>query len=274
VRPYAPAVPRGAFPEIRGLLTFGSQVLGVAEAEVRKLRHDPLELLTRAIQPVLWLVIFGQVMAQVRGFSTGRLTYLNFLAPGVLAQSVQFIAIFHGVSLIWDRDLGILQKYLVSPAPRAALVLGKTLSASARALSQAVIVYLLAVLMRISVDFRPQSVLGVFVSIVIGASLFATLSMVIACLVKTRERFMGIGQMLTMPLFFASNAIYPLSIMPWWLRVISTANPLTYEVDALRTYMVQGGSSVFGLQYDFAVLLGWLIVLVGIASRLFPRLVM
>jgi ABC-2 type transport system permease protein len=94
----------------------------------------------------------------------------------------------------------------------------------------------------------------------------------IACIVKKRERFMGIGQVLTMPIFFASNAIYPIDLMPDWLKVISLANPLTYQVDGLRTLMLAGGVSKFGLGVDFAVLVGVTVVFIAIAARLYPRM--
>jgi len=94
----------------------------------------------------------------------------------------------------------------------------------------------------------------------------------VACVVKTRERFMGIGQVLTMPLFFASNAIYPLELMPGWLRVIARVNPLTYLVDGLRATMISHGSSRFGLGLDYLVGLGLLTVLVLVAARLYPGL--
>ena len=106
-----------------------SQTLAIAEAEVRKLRHDPIDLFTRIVQPALWLLIFGQVFARLRDVPTGGVSYRDFLAPGILAQSVLFIAIFYGISTIWERDLGIFAMYLVSPAPRSALVLGKSLAA-------------------------------------------------------------------------------------------------------------------------------------------------
>jgi ABC-2 type transport system permease protein len=109
-----------------------TQIHAVAAAELRKLAHDPMDLFSRAVQPVLWLLLFGQVMAHVRGLSTG--SYLDFLAAGVLAQSVLFVAIFYGLSAIWERDLGILHRYMVSPAPRSALVIGKAIASSARGL--------------------------------------------------------------------------------------------------------------------------------------------
>lgn len=252
---------------------FVRDTLALAEVELRKLRRDPAELLTRAIQPALWLLVFGQVFARLKAIPTGRLDYLTFMAPGILAQSVLFIAIFYGISVIWERDLGILQKLLVSPAPRAALVLGKALSAGVRGLSQGIIIYLLALALRIPLDFRISRVLGVIAFIVIGSALFSTFSLAVACLVKTRERFMGIGQVLTMPLFFASNAIYPIATMPGWVGAIAKANPLSYQVDALRSLMVQGGTSIFGVGLDAAVLLCGLIVLVVITAALYPNVV-
>ncbi len=270
-----PAAPSGNMakrPMIGALERFVTQTLAVAAAEVQKLRHDPLELFTRAVQPVLWLMLFGEVMAQVRGVAPGNIPYLDFLAGGILAQSALFVAIFYGISAIWERDLGVLQRYLVSPAPRSALVLGKALSAGVRGLSQAVIVYLLALLLGVGIDLEPPNIVGVAAAIVLGSGLFATLSLIIACIVKTRERFMGIGQVLTMPIFFASNAIYPLSLMPAWLRIVSRINPLTYEVDILRTLMLRAGASDYGLALDFAILVTATVVLVAIAARMYRRM--
>jgi len=252
---------------------FAEQALTIAWAETRKLRRDSTEIFTRAVQPVLWLGIFGVIMGRARAIPTGPVGYLDFLVPGILAQSVLFVAIFYGISLIWERDLGILHKYLASPAYRTALVAGKAASAGIRALLQAVIVGLVAVLMGAHLRLSPLPLLGAAVFIVLGAAVFSTFSLAVACVVKTRERFMGIGQLLTMPLFFASNAIYPLSLMPRGLQVLSRGNPLTYQVDALRALMIEGGQSVTGLGLDLAVELGVLLVLVAVAARLYPTTV-
>jgi ABC-2 type transport system permease protein len=101
---------------------------------------------------------------------------------------------------------------------------------------------------------------------------FSTFSLFIACIVKTRERFMGVGQVLTMPLFFASNAIYPITIMPGWLKIVSHLNPLTYVVDALRTFMLAGSPSTIGLGTGYAVILLTTTILVFIGARLYPHL--
>ncbi len=260
-------------PRLAGLVAdYLVQTLAVADAEFRKLRHDPMELATRAVQPVLWLVLFGGVMAQVRGLSTGSTPYLDFLAPGILAQSVLFVAIFHGISAIWERDLGVLQRYLASPAPRSALVIGKALSSGLRGLSQAIVIYTCAAAMGVDLSIRPQDIVLVVLLIAVGSSLFSTFSLIIACIVKTRERFMGIGQVLTMPVFFASNAIYPIELMPRWLKAAAALNPLTYEVDGLRLLMLRNGTSTFGLAHDFTALLAVTALLIAIAARMYPRM--
>jgi ABC-2 type transport system permease protein len=265
----SPALPQEHF--LTHTADFLRATLVIAELEIRKLSHDATDLITRAVQPVLWLLIFGQVFTQIRAIPTGNLSYMAFMAPGILAQSVLFISIFYGIAIIWERDLGILQKFLASPVPRAALVLGKALSAGVRALSQAAIIYLVAALLGVGINWSPLALLGVVFVVFLGSAIFSTFSLIIACLVKTRERFMGIGQVLTMPLFFASNAIYPVTIMPAWLQVIAHANPLTYMVDALRELMLSGSLVYANVLMDVAVLAAVMVVLVWLGARVYPK---
>lgn len=261
-----------AWAEPPVVLRFAADTAAVADVELRKLRHDPVELITRAVQPILWLVVFGQVLAAARAIPTGSLPYLDFLAPGVLAQSALFVAIFYGIAVIWERDLGVVHKLLVSPASRYALVLGKGLAGGLRALIPTVIVYAVAAVLGIHLRLDPISLIGVAVMIGLGAAVFATFSLVIACLVRSRERFMGIGQVLTMPLFFASSAVYPIAVMPDWLKALAAVNPLTYQVEAVRSLMVVGATSAHPLALDAGVLLIALAALVAVAGRLYPRL--
>jgi len=184
-----------------------------------------------------------------------------------------FGAIFYGISLIWERDLGIVQKFLVSPAPRSTLVLGRAISSTVRSLCQMVFVYGLSYLLHIQLRFGIFALAGVVLAVMLGSAIFSTFSLIVACLVKSRERFMGIGQVLTMPLFFASNAIYPLTLMPSWLRLVSKVNPLSYQVDALRTLMIVGSSTSFGLGKDFLMQFIAFAVLVAVATKLYPTIV-
>jgi ABC-2 type transport system permease protein len=270
---HVPVAWHGAWSKTAKPFAFLLQLSAVAEADIRKLIHDPVELFTRMIQPLLWLVVFGPVFSRTRAIPTGGLRYLDFITPGILAQSVLFSAIFYGISLIWERDLGILQKFLVSPAPRTALVTGRAISSIVRSLVQTALIYAIAVLLGVQLRFQFRAILGALFAVTLGSAIFSTFSLIAACIVKSRELFMGIGQVLTMPLFFASNAIYPLSLMPAWLRAISVINPLTYQVDILRALMLKGDHSVFGLGFDFAVQLLVLILLIAIGTKLYPTII-
>lgn len=258
---------------INSIVEFFSKTWTIAEWEVRKIRHDSTDLVTRAVQPALWLLVFGEVFAKLRAIPTGgNVGYLDFLAPGILAQSVLFISIFAGIAIIWERDLGVIHKFLASPTPRLSLVVGKALSSGIRALPQAIVIYLLALILGVKMNFNPLALLGVLIVAVLGAGCFSTFSLIIACLLKTRDRVMGIGQVLTMPLFFASNAIYPISAMPAWLQVVARLNPLSYIVDALRSLMIMNAPPG-NLPLDFIVIIAVTIVMVIIGSILYPRIV-
>jgi ABC-2 type transport system permease protein len=253
------------------IINFIHKALVIAELEMRKILHDPTEVATRAVQPVLWLLIFGQVFARMHVIS-GPTNYIDFMTPGILAQSVLFVSIFSGIAVIWERDLGIVHKLLATPTPRTAIVLGKAISAGVRTVPIVVIIYLLAMLLGVNVTWNPLNLLGVFIMVMLGAIIFSTFSLIIACLVKTRERLMGIGQLLTMPLFFASNAIYPIDIMPGWLQVVSHVNPLTYMIDALRAMLIVH-ASVYSLTYDFAVLIIVSVLIVALGGSLYSRVI-
>jgi ABC-2 type transport system permease protein len=248
---------------------FPSRVATFCIVEVQRLRHDRTELLTRAVQPVLWLLIYGETFNRLHAIPTGHVPYLAFLTPGIVAQSGLFIAIFYGIQIIWERDAGVLTKLLVTPTPRSALVLGKSFAAGIRAASQVVVVLVLAAVLGVALTGTPGAILGAFVVVMLGAAFFSCLSMTVAGVVLKRDRLLGIGQMITMPLFFASNALYPIHVMPGWLQVLSRVNPLSYEVDALRGLLI-GSPADLGL--DFTVMVGALVVAVVAASSLVGRL--
>jgi ABC-2 type transport system permease protein len=237
--------------------------------ELQKLRHDRTELITRAVQPALWLIVFGQVFTRLHAIPTGSTPYLDFLAPGILAQSALFIAIFYGIQIIWERDAGVLAKLMVTPTPRIALVASKAFAAGVRAVAQAVVVLVLAIVLGVAVTANPLEWLGVVVALMLGSAFFCCLSITIAGLVLSRDRLMGIGQAITMPLFFASNALYPVELMPTWLQWINHVNPLSYEVDALRGLIVGTDAR---LALDFGVLVLAAGVMIAIASAVLPRL--
>lgn len=237
--------------------------------ELQKLRHDRTELVTRAIQPLLWLLIFGETFTRLHAIPTGNVPYLDYLAPGILAQSALFIAIFYGIQIIWERDAGVLAKLLVTPTPRIALVTGKAFAAGVRALVQALVVLVMAAILGVGLTANPLKLLAMCVVVILGSAFFCCLSITIAGLVLSRDRLMGIGQAITMPLFFGSNALYPVDLMPGWLQVINKVNPLGYEVDALRGLLIGTPSA---MATDFGVLVVAAGVMITVASALLGRL--
>jgi ABC-2 type transport system permease protein len=239
--------------------------------EARKFRKDPVEVLMRSVQPVLWLLIFGQTFSRIRAIPTGKVDYQAFLTPGILAQSVTFLSIFYGITIIFERDMGLLQKIMSTPIRHSAFILGKMLAASLRSVSQGVIILLIALILGIDLHFSLFSVLGLIFTIILGGTFFSGLSMTIASLMGTRERMMGIGQLITMPLFFSSSALYPISIMPTWLKVVSSINPLSYLVDGFR-YLLVYSPSADHLFLDWGVLLFAVMAIWFVNTKLFSRI--
>lgn len=252
-------------------MNYIEKVLAMLEVEVRRIMHDRTELYTRAVQPILWIGVFAPVMEKLRVVPIPNITYMEFITPGVLVQSITFVSIFYGLTVIWERDLGVLNKLLVAPVPRSALVIGKALSAGVRGIFQSLIIVLLAILLGVRIIINPTYLLLAASLIIIFCAAFASLSIFIASLLKTRERFMGIGQAITMPLFFASNAIYPINLMPSWLKAVATVNPLSYAVEGLRALMITGDLTT--VPFDFLVSFVFVVITIAIASQTFKKII-
>ncbi len=255
------------------LARLASGTFAMAQAEMQKLRHDHIDIFTRSVQPLLWLFIFGTALQHNRALTLGTLDYRAYLAPGVMAQAAMFIAIFFGLAVIWERDVGQLQRLLATPLPRTAIVLGKAAGACVRALVQALLLLAVLAIAGIPVRWSAPGVIGALGMLMLGTAAFACMSMLLAAAVKERERFMGIGQLVMMPLFFASSALYPLNIMPGWLHVIARVNPLTYEVQGLRQLLVGVGAGT-ELWLDFLVVIGFFAAMLAAATRAYPRAIL
>ncbi len=219
-------------------------------------------------QPVLFLVAlgfgFGPIFQKAGGGS-----YIDFLAPGVIAQGILFTAIFSGIELIWDRQFGFLKETLVAPVSRFEIMLGRTLGGATIATIQGIIVFLLTLL----IGFRPINILALpitFLLMFLVALLFTSLGTAIASILEDFQGFQLIMNFLVMPLFFLSGALFPLKSAPEFLQIISTLNPLSYGVDGLRQSLT--ATTGFGLPLDFAVLTLLTIIVLGIGSFLFSRI--
>jgi ABC-2 type transport system permease protein len=236
----------------------------ILEFEIRKIIHDPFELFVRMIQPILWLVVFGSVFNRYRIINTGDLSYISFIAPGIIAQSILFTSIFYGIAITWDKDSGILAKLMATPTSRGSIVLGKGLSAGVRGIVQSAVIIVLAIPLGVTFDLTLINVLGVIGIIILAATCFACLSIVFASLLRRRERFMGVIQLITMPLFFASNALYPLEAMPQILQDFTRINPLYYVVDGFRSLLITNNLTNVPLDFGVLLLFTFFFILAGI----------
>lgn len=246
-------------------------MLSMVELEIRRIMHDRTELYVRAVQPMLWLIIFGPVMGNLKVIPTSGVPYTDYIMPGVLVQSTTTVAIFFGLVIIWERESGILKKLLASPSPDFAIVLGRSMAAGTRALFQALLIIPFAALIGVAIFPNPLYLVLALILVFIASTGFAALSILIASILKTRERFMGLGQLIIMPMFFASSALYPISYMPAVLQAFANVNPMTYMVDALRGLLITGNISQLAL--DIVAILIFDAVLLLLSSWQFKKII-
>jgi ABC-2 type transport system permease protein len=243
----------------------------MVELELRRLRHDRTELYTRAVQPILWIAVFGPIMSGVRAIPTGGIPYTDYITPGVLIQSTVFVSIFYGLTIVWERESGILKKLLVTPVSRYSTVIGRSMASGIRAVFQAFVIIPVALLVGVRFVSNPLYLALSLLIIFFSSGGFAAISILIASLMKTRERFMGIGQAVIMPLFFASNALYPVNMMPVALQYFAHFNPMSYVVDAVRGLMISGDLS--GLPLDIGAIVLFDLIMFVVASVSFKRII-
>jgi ABC-2 type transport system permease protein len=246
-------------------------ILSMIELEIRRLMHDRTEIYLRAVQPLLWLVVFGSVVGSLNSIPTGNVPYIDFIMPGVLIQSTTTIAIFFGLIVIWERESGVLKKLFASPSSLFAIVAGRSFAAGVRATFQMIFIIPFAMLIGVRVLLNPLYLLSAIAIVFVASAGFASLSLMIAAILKSRERFMGLGQVIVLPLFFGSNALYPLSAMPPLLRDFAQINPMTYIVDAARGLLITGNLSQLPL--DVGVTAGFTLVLFCLATWSFNRII-
>jgi ABC-2 type transport system permease protein len=201
--------------------------------ELIRFRSDRLRAVTSLVQPVLFLLVLGTGLSSLagRGLPSG-IDFKTFIYPGVLAMSVLFTAIFAAASIVWDREFGFLREMLVAPVSRSALVIGKCLGGATVATFQGLVILALAGVAHVPYDF------GLFLT-VIGELLLLSFTLtafgvMMAARIKQIQAFMALTQMLVMPLFFLSGALYPLNGLPAWLTVLTRLDPLTYIVSPMR----------------------------------------
>ncbi len=219
-------------------------------------------------QPLLFLIALGFGFGPVFK-RAGQGDYIEFLAPGVIAMTVLFTAMFAGIELIWDRQFGFLKETLVAPVPRLLIIFGRTLGGATVAFLQGLIVFVIALLVGFRIH-NPMAIPAAFLCMILIALMFTALGTAIASVLSDFQGFQLVMNFLVMPIFFLSGALFPLRDVPRALAIIAAIDPLSYGVDGLRGTLT--GSVFFGAPLDFGILLALTIGLLALGSYLFSRI--
>lgn len=228
-------------------------------------------------QPLIWLAIvgvgFGSAFA-VSGISGsfGKVSYVTFLAPGIIGMTILFTSIFAGINVIWDKQFGFLKEILVAPVSRAGIVLGKIAGSATVSLITAIVIFVVIV----AAGVIPESLLSAvgiieaMVFMVLISAIFVAIGLIIASYINNIEGFQVLINFLVLPMFFLSGALFPLTSAPLWLKGLSYIDPLRYGVDGMRGALI--GINTYPIWLDFAIVFGISVGLVLIANFAFSRM--
>jgi ABC-2 type transport system permease protein len=200
--------------------------------ELIRFKNDRLRIVTALVQPLLFLFVLGSGLQQLSRASTGGVDLKTFIYPGILCLAVMFTAMFSAASLVWDREFGFFREMMVAPVRRGSIVLGKCLGGASVAALQGVILLCLA--WAVHVPYALSLVAGVLVLQLLLAFTVTAFGVMVAVRIKQMQTFMGLMQMVVMPMFFLSGAMFPVGHLPAWLAVLNRIDPLTYAVDPMR----------------------------------------
>src|SRR5437868_13103471 len=197
-----------------------------------RFKADRIRIAATFVQPLLFLFVLGSGLQQLSSAGTHGVNLKTFIYPGVLCISVMFTAMFSAASIVWDREFGFLREMMVAPVRRSSIVIGKCFGGATVACSQGVIMILLAPL--VGVPYSLQLIGGIFALQLLLAFTITAFGVMIAVRIKQMQAFFGVMQMIVMPLFFISGALFPVSGLPRWLEILNRIDPLTYAVDPMR----------------------------------------
>lgn len=236
--------------------------------QIKKYSRSRSRIIGSLGQPLLFLVAFGFGFGSIYSRAGGG-NYIQFLAPGIIVMSVLFTSIFSGIEIIWDRQFGFLKETMVAPVPRWQIMLGRTLGGATVASIQAIIVFVLTLV----IGFRPHSftILPIaLVFIFLIALLFTSLGTAIASKLEDMQGFQLIMNFLVMPIFFLSGALYPLNGIPQWMKIVTMIDPMTYGVDGVRSLLINVGK--FNLAADFTIFLVLTAIVLTVGTYLFQKI--
>jgi ABC-2 type transport system permease protein len=217
--------PRSVRSELRALKI-------VWKRELIRFWADRMRIFTSLAQPLLFLFVLGSGLQQLSSAGTHGVSLRTFIYPGVLCIAVMFTAMFSAASIVWDREFGFLREMMVAPVRRSSIVIGKCLGGATVASFQGIILICLAG--AVHVPYDPALILGIFCLQLLLAFSITAFGVMVAARIKQMQSFMGLMQMVVMPMFFISGALFPVSGLPAWLGVLNRIDPLTYAVDPMR----------------------------------------
>ena len=200
--------------------------------ELIRFASDRMRIVTSLVQPLLFLFVLGSGLQQLSSASTHGVALKTFIYPGILCIAVMFTAMFSAASIVWDREFGFLREMMVAPVRRSSIAIGKCLGGATVASFQGVILICLAG--AVNVPYDPVMILGVFALQLVLAFSITAFGVMVAARITQMQSFMGLMQMVIMPMFFISGALFPVAHLPGWLAVLNRIDPVTYAVDPMR----------------------------------------
>jgi ABC-2 type transport system permease protein len=236
--------------------------------QLKRYVRSPARMIGSLGQPVLFLVALGFGLGSMFARAGGG-NYINFIAPGIISMAILFNAVFSGIEIIWDRQFGFLKETLVAPVSRLSIVFGRTLGGAIVAMAQGLVVFIICLIFGFRVHSSPMLPLAMLFMFLI-ALLFTSIGTAVGSVLQDMQGFPLIMNFLVMPLFFFSNALFPMVGLPRVLQLVLRVNPVTYGVDGLRGAL--SGVFTFGVGTDLAALSLLTALLLALGSYLFSKI--
>lgn len=243
-------------------------IRAICYREIIRFLRAKSRIVSSIAMPLIWFCAFGLGLGSAFGVKYGDIGYAEFLAPGIIAMTVLFASTFSGISIIVDKEFGIIKELLIAPVSRISLVLGKLIGGMMTSLMRAILITILFCII-LEIHIGILEFFGTLLIISLIAFGFGGFAIAIATRMDSLEGFGLIVELVVMPIFFLSGAFFPIESLPTWLSTVVVLNPLTYGVDGLRLLML--GTSSFSMLHDLGVLIGFDVAVVLLAAYLFER---